>query len=207
MHTISIDMCVFLYALITDGSICFPSLFIQIIVEVHRSKSRKQSLYFLAFILRLLNFLELENFPSLELIHITTPIVATSLRQRSAQKKTVEPSVGSSKRPQIESTAGDMLAEEIPFDPTAAVAEDNVDEVDVDIVDAEPIVPHSIFLCAMMETFMMTQAAIGQLLDELITEVAALRADFLSIGVLFHILHPLILDGCLWQYVTKRGSR
>ena len=29
----------------------------------------------------------------------------------------------------------------------------------------------------------------------------------LSIGVLFHLLHPLILDGYLWQCVTKRGSR
>ena len=29
----------------------------------------------------------------------------------------------------------------------------------------------------------------------------------LSIGVLFHLLHPLILDGYLWQCVTKRRSR
>ena len=161
VHTIPIDRCVFLYALITDGSICFSSLFIQIIMEVHRSKSRKQSLYFLVFILRILNFSDLQNFPSLELIHITTPIIATFLRQRSAQKKTIEPSVGSSKRSQVESTVGDMLAEEIPFDPIAAIAKDNVDEVDVDIADATPTVPPPFFLCAMMETFMTTQAAHG----------------------------------------------
>ena len=33
-------------------------------------------------------------------------------------------------------------------------------------------------VCAMMETFITTQAAYGQLLDELITEVATLRAYF-----------------------------
>ena len=30
---------------------------------------------------------------------------------------------------------------------------------------------------------------------------------FQSIGVLFHLLHPLTLDDCLWQYITDRGSR
>ena len=36
----------------------------------------------------------------------------------------------------------------------------------------------SLSLYAMMETFITTQAAYGQLLDELITEVATLRAYF-----------------------------
>ena len=80
VHTIPIDRCVFLYALIIDGSICFPSLFIQTIVEVHRSKSRNHSLYFSIFIHRILNFLELENFHSLELIHIIAPIRVSFLR-------------------------------------------------------------------------------------------------------------------------------
>jgi len=66
VYTIPIDRCVFLYALITNGSIRFPSLFIQTIVEVHRSKSRKQSLYFPTFIHMILNFLEFKHFPSLE---------------------------------------------------------------------------------------------------------------------------------------------
>ena len=180
MHTIPIDRCIFLYALITDGSICNPSLFIQTIVEVHRSKSRKHSLYFLVFIHRILKFLELENFPSLELIHITVPTGATFLGQQSAQKKTVEPSIGSSKRPRVEYTARDMLAKEIPFDPTTIVAEDGVNEVEVKTGDAKPTIPRPLFLCAMIETFMTTQVAHGQLLDELITEVTALRANFLK---------------------------
>lgn len=54
VHTIPIDRCIFLYALITDGSICFLFLFVQTIVEVHRNKSRKQHLFFLVFICRFL---------------------------------------------------------------------------------------------------------------------------------------------------------
>ena len=47
VHTIPIDRCVFVYALSTDGSICFPTLFIQTIIEAHTSKSKKHALYFL----------------------------------------------------------------------------------------------------------------------------------------------------------------
>ena len=78
----------------------------------------------------------------------------------------------------METTIGDMPAEEIPFDPIVAVVDDGVDEVDVETSDVDPTVPPPLSLCAMMETFLTTQAAHGQLLDELITEVAALRADF-----------------------------
>ena len=46
VHTIPIDRCAFLYALITDGSMCFPSLFIQTIVDIYRSKSKAQKLFF-----------------------------------------------------------------------------------------------------------------------------------------------------------------
>ena len=47
IHTILIDRCTFLYALITDGSMCFPSLSIQTIVDIYRSKSKAQKLFFL----------------------------------------------------------------------------------------------------------------------------------------------------------------
>ena len=67
IHTIPIERCVFLYALITNGSICFPSLFIQTIVETCRSTSMMHRLFFPVFIYRVLNYLELENFLPLEL--------------------------------------------------------------------------------------------------------------------------------------------
>ena len=47
VHTIPIDRCAFFYALIIDGSMCFPSLFIQIIVDIYRSKCKAQSYSFL----------------------------------------------------------------------------------------------------------------------------------------------------------------
>ena len=124
------------------------------------------------------SILQLENFPSLELIHITAPIGAIFLKQRSAQKKNVGLSVGSSKRPQVQSTIEDVHAEESPIGPTAVVADDGDDEVHVDNAAAEPTVPPPLSLCAMMETFMTTQATHGQLLDGLIAEVATLRANF-----------------------------
>ena len=92
--------------------------------------------------------------------------------------KSVGPSTGISKRPRGEtSTAalifGDMIAtEEVHVDPTAVVDPSGDD----DIVDPTVTLPLS--LCAMMKSFMTTQAAHGQLLDELLTEVAAMRAGF-----------------------------
>ena len=82
VHTIPIDRCAFLYAFITDGSMCFPFLFIQIIVDIYRSKSKAKKLLFPVFIYRVLNFLGLANFPPLELVHIIAPIGATFLKQR-----------------------------------------------------------------------------------------------------------------------------
>ena len=59
---------------------CFPSLFIQTIVDVYRSKSKVHKLFFPVFIYRVLLFLGLDSFPSLELVNITAPIGATFLR-------------------------------------------------------------------------------------------------------------------------------
>ena len=76
-----------------------------------------------------------------------------------------------------------MRVEEIPLDPTVSVAKDDIDEVHVETRDVEPTVPPSLSLCAMMEMFIITQATHGQLLDELISEVAVLRVIFLILGL------------------------
>ena len=52
IHTIPIDRFVFLYAFLINGSMCFPSLFIQIIVEVFRSIFKAHKLFFPVFIYR-----------------------------------------------------------------------------------------------------------------------------------------------------------
>ena len=51
----------------------FLSMFIQIIVDIYMSKSKSQKLFFPMFILRILRFLGLLDFPPLELVHITAP--------------------------------------------------------------------------------------------------------------------------------------
>ena len=56
VHTVPIERCAFLYALITDGSMCFPSMFIKTIVDVYRSKGKGQKLFFPLFIFRILRF-------------------------------------------------------------------------------------------------------------------------------------------------------
>ena len=42
VHTVPIERCAFLYALITDYSMCFLSMFIQTDVDVYRIKSKGQ---------------------------------------------------------------------------------------------------------------------------------------------------------------------
>ena len=59
-------------------------------------------------------------------------------------------------------------------DPTATVAKDGDDEVDVDTTATMHTGPPPPSLHAMMETVMTTQATHGQLLDGLLAEVAAL---------------------------------
>ena len=93
-------------------------------MDVYRSKSKGQKLFFPLFIFRILRFLELSKFPSLELVHIMAPIGTTYLRQRQAQMKSAKPSIGTSKRIRgdTSSTSSAMPAtEETYVDPTATV--------------------------------------------------------------------------------------
>ena len=98
LHIIPIERCAFLYALVTDASISFPTFFIRSLVEVHRSSSIAHGLFFPIFIHRIFLHLGLEDFPVPELVHIIAPTGATFLRQRVAQMK------ASSKRPRVKSS-------------------------------------------------------------------------------------------------------
>ena len=66
-----------------------------------------------------------------------------------------------------------MVAVEETFVDLTTAVDPSSGADDVDLMVAPPLL-----LCAMMESFMTTQVAHGQLLDELLTEVASLRADF-----------------------------
>ena len=123
LHAISIERCVFLYALVTDAPMSFPTLFIRSLVEVHKSSSTAHGFFFSVFIHRILLHLGLEDFPASKLVHIIAPIGATFLRQRTTQMKT------SSKRPYVKSSSG---APPPPSsgDPTAEACVDSTAAID-----------------------------------------------------------------------------
>ena len=83
LHTNPIERCVFLYTLVTDAPMSFPTHFIRFLVEVHRSSAKYHGLFILVFIYRILLDLGLEDFPASEPVHIIAPIGATFLRQRA----------------------------------------------------------------------------------------------------------------------------
>ena len=87
LHTIPLERCAYLYALVMDAPISFPHLFLRSLHEVHRSSSTAHALFHLVFIHRNLLFLGLDDFPASELVHIIALISATFLRQRVAQMR------------------------------------------------------------------------------------------------------------------------
>ena len=84
LHTIPIERCVFLIALVIDAPMSFSTLFIRFLVEVHRSSSTAHGLFFPVFIHWILLHLGLDEFLASEPVHIIAPIGATFLRQRAA---------------------------------------------------------------------------------------------------------------------------
>ena len=79
IHTIPIERCVFLYALITNTPMSFPTLFIRSLVKVYRSSAKSHGLFFPVFIHRILLDLGLEDFFASKPVHIISPIGATFL--------------------------------------------------------------------------------------------------------------------------------
>ena len=151
IHTIPIKRCVFLYALITDAPISFPTLFIHSLVEVHRSSAKSHGLFFPILIHRILLDLGLEDFPTLEPFHIIAPIGNTFLRQRAAQLK------ASSKHPRVESSTGDASRGPPTGNPTA---EDFVDPTA--IMDPPLSTSSSSSMRTLLEMCLTIQAAHGQ---------------------------------------------
>ena len=152
VYTIPIERCAFLYALVTDVLMSFPSLFISSLVEVHRSSAKSHGLFFPVIIHRILLDLGLEDFLESELVHIIAPINATFRRQRAAQFR------ASSKRPRVKSSTGN--ASRPPSgDPSAKTYVDPTT-----IVDPPPSTSGDSSLRSMLDTVMTVQAVHGQLL-------------------------------------------
>ena len=122
LHTIPLERCAFLYALVSDASVSFSHLFIRSLIEVYRSSSTAHALLFPVFIHRILLHLGLVEFLASESVHIIVPIGTIFLRQKAAQMR------ASSKRPRVESSSvapppssstGDTMVEE-SVDPVVA---------------------------------------------------------------------------------------
>ena len=92
----------------------------------------------------------------------------------------VKPSTETSKRPRGEATTASLASSDMPtakevhVDPTVVVDPFGDDDV------VDPTVTPPLSLCVMMESFMTTQVTHGQLIDELLTKVATLRANFVE---------------------------
>ena len=70
LHTIPLERCAFLYAVVSDAPMSFPHLFIRSLIEVHRSSSTAHALFFPVFIHRILFHLSLDKFPASKPIHV-----------------------------------------------------------------------------------------------------------------------------------------
>ena len=150
LHSIPIERCAFLYTLMSDAPMSFPTLFIRSLVEVHRSSSTAHGLFVLVFIHRILLHLGLEDFPASKPVHIIAPIGATFLRQRVAQMK------ASFKRPRVESSTGAASQPPSSGDPTAEAYVDPTAAV-----DPPPSSSGDLSIRSMLDTIMTVQAAHG----------------------------------------------
>ena len=134
MHTIPLERCAFLYALVIDAPISFPHFFIRSLIEVHRSSSIDHALFFPVFIHRILLHLGLVEFPTFEPVHIVAPIGAIFLRQRAAYLRAIskrlrlEPSdvappppsfIGDTTTGEPVDHAADATAADVPPPPTS----------------------------------------------------------------------------------------
>ena len=87
LHTIPLERCAFLYALVIDAPISFPHLFLRAVNKVYRSSSIAHALFHPIFIHRILLFLGLDDFPTSKPVYIVAPIGATFLRQNAAHMR------------------------------------------------------------------------------------------------------------------------
>ena len=164
MHTIPIERCAFLYALVTDTPMSFPHLFIRSLVEVHRSSFSTYALFFPVFIHRILLHLALRHFSTSKPVHIIALIGATFLQKRATQMR------ASSKRLKVESSSSGPP----PYAPSSS-SDLVIDEfIDPTTTNApSPSASNVSSVCHTLDTIMTIQAAHGQLLVDVLTELKA----------------------------------
>ena len=164
LHTIPLERCVFLYAVMSGASISFPYLFLRSLNEVHRSSAIGHALIHPIFIHRFLLFLSLADFPAGEPVHVVGPLGATFLRQRAAHLRAnpLGPQgASSSSVPPPPSSTG--AAAEI----SGGAAADVPPPTTLDDSDIRCTLDHVLTI----------QAAQGQILVDILDEIRGLRVD------------------------------
>ena len=144
----------------------FLTLFICSLVEVHTSSAKSHGLFFPFFIHKILLDIDLDDFPTSEPVRIIAPIGVTFLRQRVAQLK------ASSKCPRVKSSTSDASRAPPSSDPSAEAYVDPTATV-----DPPSSTSNASSMRTMLDTVMTVQAVHGQLLLDLLNEVAALWAN------------------------------
>ena len=167
LHTIPLERCVFLDALMSSVPISFPHLFLHSLNEVHRSYAVGHALIHPIFIHRILLFLGLANFPSGEPVHIVAPIGATFLRQRAAHLR-VDPS---------RSRGASSGVVPPPPSSTSADAAEMFGAVATDADVPPPTTSNDSDIRRTLDHVLTVQAAHGQILVDVLNEIHGLRVE------------------------------
>ena len=179
LHTIPLERCAFLYALVTNASISFPHLFLCSLNEDHKSSSTAHALFHPVFIHRILLFLGLHDFPAFEPVHIIAPIGVTFLRKRAAHMREsskcprVEPFGTTPPPSSIGTTSGEASTNPVGGAVAAIPPPSTSDDFDIHYT---------------LETVMAIQAAHGQILVDMLNELHVLRANLAHLRW-HHVIH------------------
>ena len=165
LHTIPLERCVFLYAFMSDASISFPHLFLRSLNEVHRSSAIGHALIYPIFILRILLFLGLANFPASESVHVVGPLGAIFLHQRAAHLR-ADPSV---------SRGASSISVPPPPSSTGAAETSGGGAAATDV--PSPTSSDDSNIRRTLDHVLTVQVAQGQVLVDILDEIKGLRAD------------------------------
>ena len=157
----------FLYAFVSGASISFPHLFLRSLNKVYRSSAIAHALIHPIFIHRILLFLDLDDFPAGELVHIIARIGATFLKQRAAHLRvgpTRPRGTSSGVVPPPPSSTGVDMAKASG----AATADGDV---------PPPTTSNDSNIRRTLDHVLTIQAAHGQILVDVLDEICALRVE------------------------------
>ena len=156
-----------LYAFVSGASINFPHLFLCSLNEFHKSSTVAHALIHPIFIHMILLFLDLDDFPAGEPVHVIAPIGATFLGQKAAHLRVgpMHPRGASSGvvPPPPSSTNADTAKAS-----GAAAADGDV---------SPPTTSNDSDIRRTLDHVLTVQAAHGQILVDVLDEIRAMRAN------------------------------